>query len=56
MKLFRELSTEQQEKVLDKHDIGPLFYKQREAMKDMLMSSTVYYFDSNLKMHIHYKD
>lgn len=58
MKKFRELTEEQQSTILDRHDIGPLFFKQREALKEMLIMSNTHYFDTSrdLQMHISFQD
>lgn len=58
MKKFRELDAATQELILDKHDIGPLFFAQRAALKELFMKSDYHYFEfvnvlNTYVMHIH---
>lgn len=52
MKYFKELTKDQQEKVLDNIQDLPLFQPFRENARNLLLQSNTYMFDSKLKLHV----
>lgn len=56
MKHFKDLTKDQQEKILDRTDNGPLFAQFRENTRQFLLNNTSYYWDDKLIQHVFIKD